>query len=314
MRFRRARIGFAMAILLGVGIAAAPEPLRVIATTTIVGDVVRSIAGDRIALHVLLPLDADPHAFYPTPSDVITVSRADIVFVSGAGLEHELDPLLADVSGEVIDLSQGLALRAIEGGADAEEGQHATGSEHGGGAPNVSGYDPHVWFDPANIILWADAIEEALSDLDPGNATTYSANAVAYRHALADLDRWIQEQVETVPPDGRILVTDHLSFAYFAARYGFDQVGAVFPGFSSLAEPSAREMAELIETILGLGVRAIFVGTTANPALAEAIAADAGVDVVLLYTGSLSARTGPASTYLDMMRYNVNAIVTALAD
>ncbi|UCF10808.1 MAG: zinc ABC transporter substrate-binding protein [Candidatus Bipolaricaulota bacterium] len=292
----------ALALLLGIclGAVASEEPVRVLATTTIVGDVVRVVAGDRVALRVLLPTDADPHAFQPTPADAAAIADADLIVLSGAGLEEELEALLRGATGRLVDLSERVALRPVSSaGVEGEDRHH--------------GWDPHVWFDPTNVMVWASSLEAALGELDPENSQVYSANAAAYREALGSLDLWIWDQVARVPRAKRRLVSDHRSFDYFAARYGFEVVGTVFPGRSTLAEPSAQEMARLIEGIRALEVAAIFVGTTANPALAEAIAADTGTAVVRLYTGSLSDESGPAATYLEMMRHNVTAIVEALA-
>jgi ABC-type Zn uptake system ZnuABC Zn-binding protein ZnuA len=149
--------------------------------------------------------------------------------------------------------------------------------------------------------------------LDPANAETYRANAAAYIAELTALDEWIEEQVAQVPPERRKLVTDHEVFGYFAQRYGFEQVGAVISGVSTLAEPSAQEMAALQERIGELDVPAIFVGTTVNPTLAESVARDTGTQIVELYTGSLSDAGGPAPTYIEYMRYNVSRIVEALS-
>jgi ABC-type Zn uptake system ZnuABC Zn-binding protein ZnuA len=281
-----------------------------VATTTIVGDVVRSIAGDAVDVEVLLPVNADPHAFAPTPADLIAVARADILFLSGAGLERDLEPLLDNANGVVVDLADPLDLRHV----DAHEAGEGSAQEEDGGVghDHHREVDPHVWLDPANVAVWAGIIGAELGRVDSAGAPLYALNAAAYRDALSALDRWIWDQIERIPVEDRRLVSDHLAFGYFAARYGFEQVGSVFPGFSSMAAPSARELAVLIESIEALEVRAIFVGTTVNPALAETIARDAGIAVVPLYTGSLSGPEGPASTYLDMMRYDVTAIVNAL--
>jgi len=270
------------------------EKLRVVATTTIVGDVVRAVGDDAIELTVLLPLNADPHTYEPTPQDIIAVSDAHIIFVNGAGLEAFLEHLLESAGSRtpVVSVSEGIELRRF-----VEKGR---------------GVDPHVWFNPNNVITWTHNIERTLSHFDPAHAELYQANAQKYEQALEELDAWIEEQVSQIPPERRKLVTDHQAFGYFADRYGFEQVGAIFPSFSAGAEPSAQEVAELEEKIRRLGVPAIFVGTTVNPALAQRIAQDTGVKVVPLYTGSLSSSDGPAASYIDLMRYNVTAIVNAL--
>ena len=140
----------------------------------------------------------------------------------------------------------------------------------------------------------------------------FAANAAAYKAELQGLDSWIRDEVATVPEASRKLVTDHTVFGYFADRYGFQQAGAVVPGYSTLSEPSAQEVASLEDTLRTLGVKAIFVGNTVNSSLSQRVADDTGIQVIPVYTGSLSDPGGPAATYLDYMRYNVDAFVGGL--
>lgn len=305
-----------IAATITAGFACTAFGLNVVATTTIVADIVRAVAGEDADVVTLLPANADPHAFQATPKDVVALSEADVVFLSGADLEANLADILATTSGLIVDLSTRVALResaSIEhhhehGDEDHEHEDHEHEPEwHSHGA-----YDPHVWFDPSNVMIWTSEIERTLNRLDPENASDYASRAATYRRALADLDLWIWEQVSRIPNERRNLVTDHLAFGYFAARYGLRQVGTIFPGTSTLSEPSAQELAELIDTITELDVPAIFVGTTVSPALAETVASDTGTEMVVLYTGALSESTGPAATYIDFMRFNTEAIVQGL--
>jgi ABC-type Zn uptake system ZnuABC Zn-binding protein ZnuA len=268
-----------------------------VATTTIVGDVVRQVAADAVSITVLLAPGQDPHAFQPSPLDAIAIEGADIVFLSGAGLETSLLPLLQDTRGSVVDLSNTLALREQQSGDDEEEGA----------------FDPHVWFDPFNVIEWTQEIAQILATADPAHADAYNERAAAYSTELYALDSWIRDQVATLPTEKRNLVTDHQAFGYFADRYGFTQIGAVIPSYSTLAEPSARELAALEDAIQAASVPCLFVGTTIPAALAEQVAADTGTRIVFLYTGSLSEAGGPAATYLDLMRFDVTMIVEGLA-
>lgn len=274
----------------------AEDRLKVVATTSIVGDVVNAIAGDTAELVVLLPPGLDPHGFEPTPQDIALVSKADLIFANGAGLEAFLDPLLesAGVGDKVIYLSEGISLLEADGEEEHEDG------------------DPHIWTNPNNVLQWVDTIDSALSEASPVDRGIYQANSEAYRQELIALDEWVREQVAQVAQSNRQLVTDHQVFAYFAEEYGFTQVGTLIPGYSTMAEPSAKKLAEIEDAIKALGVKAVFVGHSVNPDLAQRVAEDTGTQLVFVYTGSLSEEGGEAASYLDYIRYNVRTIVAAL--
>ena len=279
--------------------------IKVVATTTIVGDVVSQVGGNLIELSVLLPVGTDPHSFDPTPQDIAKVAEADVVFANGAGLEEFLDNLIESAGAEekVIHVSEGVNFLIFEGDAYSEQ----EGEEH-----DHEGVDPHTWTDPNNVLIWVDNIEQELSELDPENAEAYTANADQYKAELKVLVAWIREQVALITAESRKLVTDHTLFSYFADEYGFEQVGALIPGYSTLAEPSAKELAEIEDAIAALDVNAIFVGNTVNPALAERVVDDTDTQLVFVYTGSLSKQGEGAETYLEYMRYNTAAFVEAL--
>jgi ABC-type Zn uptake system ZnuABC Zn-binding protein ZnuA len=285
------------------------EKLQVVATTSIVADVVQKVGGVLIDQTTLLPLGTDPHAFEPTPQDVAAVADTHVVFANGAGLEVFLEPLLESTGEDatVVPVSYGIALLQLEDAHEREEEEEKE-DEHDYG----DGADPHTWFDPHNVIVWTHNVVHALSALDPDNAAVYEANGSAYEAELQELDAWIREQLAQVPEKNRKLVTDHATFSYFAQQYGFQQLGAVFPGYSTLAEPSAQDLAELEDAIHEFDVRAVFVGLTISPHLAERVADDTGVQLVFLYSGSLGEPGGPADDYLSFMRYNVSAIAEAL--
>lgn len=291
-----------MALSAAMAVAGLGQALHVVATTTIVGDVVRQVAADAVTITVLLAPGQDPHAFQPSPMDAVAIEGADVVFLSGAGLETSFLPLLQGARGSVVDLSSSLALREHHDEADDH-----TDDEHEEG-----GLDPHVWFDPLNMVEWARVVAETLAAADPAHADAYNERARTYSNELQALDSWIHDQVATLPAEQRSLVTDHEAFGYFADRYGFTQIGTVIPGYSTLAEPSAREVAALEDAIRAASVPCIFVGTTIPAGLAEQVAADTGTRIVFLYTGSLSDEDGPAATYVDLMRYDVTMIVEAL--
>lgn len=279
--------------------------LKVVASTTIVGDVVAQVGGDLIDLRVLFPTGADPHTFEPRPQDVAAISEADLIVLNGLGLEEALESLLeANAKGAIVHASEGVeVLEFEEHEGEENEGEEEHAHEDG---------DPHTWTDPNNVMVWTENIAAALAEADPANAQTYQANAEAYLSSLQELDGWIRAEVEQIPAERRKMVTDHFAFGYFADEYGLEQVGALVGAFSTNAAPSARELAELQDKIEEQHVPAVFVGKTVNSELAEQIALDTGSELVFLYTGSLSEASGEAGSYIQFMRYNVNAIVNAL--
>jgi ABC-type Zn uptake system ZnuABC Zn-binding protein ZnuA len=261
--------------------------------------VVSQVGGDRIELSVLLPVGTDPHGFDPTPQDISKVAEADLVFANGAGLEEFLDNLIesAGAQDRVVPVSDGIDFLVFE----------AEGHEH-----DHTGANPHTWTDPNNVMVWVRNIEYELSELDPANADLYADNAEKYKAELEALDAWIRGQVSLVPAENRKLVIDHTLFGYFAETYGFKLIGALIPGYSTLAEPTAKELADIEDAVRGQNVKAVFVGNTVNPAMAERFAEDTGTTLVFVYTGSLSEPGGEAGTYIDYMRYNTSAFVDAL--
>ncbi len=281
------------------------EKLTVVVTTSILGDVLENIIEDRAELLVLLPAGADPHAYQPTPQDLTRITDADVVFISGMGLETFIDQILINTDEQtvVVSLSEGVQAREFQSHDD--EANDAHDDDHGG-------VDAHVWLDPLNVIRWVANAERALSTLDPANAEGYSSSADAYRDSLDELHQWIVDRVTPIPDADRKLVTDHLAAGYFADRYGFEIIGAVIPAYSTAADVSARQLATLQQAIEESGARAIFVAVGTNPVVSVRLAEDLGLLVVELYIGALSAPGGPAGTYLDLMHYNVEAIVNAL--
>jgi ABC-type Zn uptake system ZnuABC Zn-binding protein ZnuA len=277
------------------GTPVASGKLQVLATNSIVGDVVGQVGGDNITMSLLMPLGTDPHDYLPRPQDAAALADAQIIFANGAGLEASLQPLFdsTGATSKLVEVSDGITLLRLPGG------DQSTG-------------DPHTWMDPNNVLIWTQNILTALSIADPAHATAYQANAKAYDTSLRDLDTWIRAEVAQIPPQNRLLVTDHAVLGYFAVQYGFSQVGSITGSFSSEAAPSAKELAALEEKIRQTGVRAVFVSEATNQALADQVAADTGIRTVWIYHATLTAPGGPAPTYLDFMHYNVNAIVGTL--
>jgi zinc/manganese transport system substrate-binding protein len=274
--------------------------LDVVASTTFLADIAQNVAGSRFHVGSLIPVGADPHAFDPTPSDLRPVAGAQMLIVNGAGLEGPLLTTMKNVgsSATIVDASAGLKTRTPQPG----EPPLAAGEA-----------DPHFWLDPVLVETYVANIRDAFIKADPSGAAVYKANAAAYIAKLKALDAWVKKQVATIPPQNRVLVTNHLSHGYFADRYGFRIVGAVIPDASTADTPTARQLTALTAAIRADRVKAIFVELGANPQLADQLAAETGVKVVsTLLDHSLSAPGGPAPTYIDMIRYDTRLIVQAL--
>jgi ABC-type Zn uptake system ZnuABC Zn-binding protein ZnuA len=278
----------------------AKTPLKVIAAETFLADIAQNVAGDRIKIEALMPIGVDPHGFEPTPTDVAKISDSNVLIVNGAGFEEFLKRLLQNAGGQhtVIEAAAGLTSRQLHPGEIADP-------DHVG--------DPHFWLDPNNVIKYVENIHAGLAKVDPEGAATYQANAETYITKLKELDRWITDRVNEVSQANRLLVTNHESFGYFADRYGFQIIGTVMPSVSTGSAPSAQQLAALIDHIKATGAKAIFLETGTNPQLAEQVAREAGSKVVTnLYSHSITDANGPAPTYIDMMKFNTNAIVDAL--
>ena len=273
---------------------------RALAVESFLADIAQNVAGDRIKVDSLMPLELDPHAFEPAPADVAKISQTKILIVNGAGLEGWLQEVLDNAGGErlLIVASEGLTSRRVEKNPSSE-------ADHEG--------DPHFWLDPSKVIRYIENIRDGFIRYDPAGKSAYTQNASRYLQELKDLDAWIKEQVQEIPPERRLLVTNHESLGYFADRYGFEVVGTIIPSTSTGASPSAKQVADLVNKIRSAGAPAIFLETGANPKLDELIAREAGVKIVIdIYTHSLSSPGGKAPTYLEMMRYNTQVICDSL--
>ena len=309
------------------------DKINVVTTSNIVADWVRAVGQDRVEVFSLLPPDTDAHTFQPGARDISRVADADLVFSIGLSLEagwlDELiknaarDPAAIVALGNAVDPIDFVEIfdgddHAGEGEDDhAGEGEddHAGEGEddHAGEGEDDHGpLDPHFWFDPTRVRQAVDVISAELSTLDPDGQSFYRGNADSYNRQLDELHDWIQAQVSLLPEEDRLLITFHDSFQYFAQRYGFRIVGSVFP-VTTESEPTAQDLAELIETIEHEGAPAVFTEKSHSERLARRIAGGTGAKHVGgLYTGSLGAPGGEAGTYLDLMRYNVETIVGAL--
>jgi ABC-type Zn uptake system ZnuABC Zn-binding protein ZnuA len=242
--------------------------------------------------------DLPPEALTGTEANGITVSGAWVRPAAGAPPDEHGD--YAGILGEDADCGDPLAHEDMHD-HEVEEHEHGT-------------CDPHVWTDPHNVMIWADNIAAAFAEADPANAETYRANAEAYKAQLTAVDEEIVQILANIPEAQRVLVTNHEFLGYFAARYDFEIVGVVLPGGTTLAEPDPQTLAALITTLNEVDVPAIIAEISDANRLAQVVAGETGRDIqiVTVYSDSLSAPDGPAPTYLDYLRYNANAIAAAL--
>jgi ABC-type Zn uptake system ZnuABC Zn-binding protein ZnuA len=270
--------------------------LKVLATETFLGDIAQNVAGNRLTVVTLLRPGVDPHEFQPAPQDAIKIAQSQVLIVNGLGYETWLTKSLEE---------SGTQRLVIVGSAGLTPNPDPSG-EHPDG-------DPHMWMNPLNVVRYVANIRDGLSKADPAGAQAYAANAAAYTQQLNDLNQWIHGQVEALPPQKRLLVTNHDALGYFAQSYGFEVVGAVIPSVTNEASPSAKQMADLIQTIKSSGAPAIFLDVSENQNLANQIASESGAKVVTdLYVETLSAPSGPAPTYIQMLKHDVSRIVEAL--
>jgi len=282
-----------------------PDRVRVVVTYSVLGDLVRNVAGDGVDLATLVGPDGDAHTFEPTPKDGVALAEADLIFENGIGFETWLDKLHSSSASKArrVVVTEGLKLRQGECRHD-----HKPGEKH------EREDDPHVWHEVKNAIHMVGAIRDRLAEADPTNAGKYRANAAAYLERLNALDAWVVEKVATLPKAKRQLVTSHDTFGYFAERHGFEVVGSALESVSTEAsDPSPATFAKLVESVRAAKVPAIFAENVHNPKLMDRLAKEAGVRLAPpLFTDALGKPGSEGDTYEKMIRYNVATIVDAL--
>lgn len=276
-------------------------PLRVVATTGIVGDTASRIAGEHAKIEALMGPGIDPHLYKASESDVRRLAEADLILYNGLHLEGKMGDILTKMarSRPVVAVTEAIP----------EELRREP--------PEFAGqYDPHVWFD---VSLWRrtlDPIAQALAEVDPEHAEAFRANAEAFGRELEELDAWLKGQIASIPPDQRVLVTAHDAFGYFGKRYGMEVVG--IQGISTLSEAGLHDVDRVVQLILDKEVKAIFIEASVPRRSIEAVQAGVrarGREVAIggqLYSDSLGAAGSPEGTYAGMVRANVNTIVKAL--
>lgn len=303
--FRQVFLSIA-AMLAVQGASAADARLPVVASFSILGDIVANIGGDRIVVTTLVGPDQDAHVFQPAPDHIKSVALARLVVVNGLGFEGWMERVTqsANYRGDIVVASQGIAVR------DRVEEEHDHDS-HDGHDHHHGKNDPHAWQNPANIVIYTQNIVAALSKLDPAGAALYRKNGDAYIASLNELDRWAIQQFAQFPPAKRKVITSHDAFEYFGAHY---QVRFLAPqGVSTESEPSAKEVAGLIRQIRKEKIRAVFIENMSSPKLLQQISKEAGVTLGgKLYADALSQADGPAPTYLKLMRYNIGQLLAQM--
>ena len=297
------------------------RPLQVVVTSSLIGDIVATVGGDNIELTALAGTGQDPHSYIATPRDLVALASADVIFVNGwdleEGLARDVETIAADNDIPVVPISANIMPLEFgeDGHAHDEDEEHAD-EEHADEEHAHSGADPHVWFAVHNVEQWAENTAVVLATLDPASAELYEANAEAYIEQIEALEAELDALIEQIPADRRKIVTNHDAFGYFAHEYDFEVVGTVIPSVSTLAEPSAQDLAGLIEAMREENICVIMTETTVSDQLANTVVAELNdcdsVEVVQLFTGALGGPGSGAENYLDFMRTNVSRIVAAL--
>jgi zinc/manganese transport system substrate-binding protein len=273
-----------------IGPVQAEQPLKVVASFSVVADLSREVGGDRVEVTSLVGPDADAHVYEPRPGDVRTLADADLVIVNGLGFEGWIGRLIS---------------------ASGYEGAVVVASTGVEPLYHHSATDPHVWQSPQRVLQYVDNIEAALRRVDPSHAEAYARRAEVYRHELLQLDGWIRERLSVVPEGHRRVVTAHDAFAYFAQDYGVAFLAPV--GWSTEAAPTAATVAALTDQLRRQQVRVLFAENIKDDRQIRLLAEDAGATVGgSLYSDALSTAEGPAATYLAMIRHNVETLVEAL--
>jgi zinc/manganese transport system substrate-binding protein len=285
-----------LAALLFAATASAQEKLKVVATFSILGDLVKNVGGDRVEITTLVGPGADAHVYSPAPSDAKKMADAEVVFVNGLGYEGWMSRLAKAARGNapVVVTTRGIKERK------------AVGHDHGHG-----GTDAHAWQSVANAKVYVANIRDALVAADPQSKAIYEANAATYLAKLDDLDREVRIAVAAIPADRRKIITNHEAFGYFKQDYGVDFIAP--QGVSTEAEPSARDVARIITQIKKQKIPAVFLENITDARLMQRISLESGARIGgRLFSDALTDANGDAPSYIEMMRHNVRTLAAAL--
>ena len=312
MSLSRRRVAACLSLILSGAASAAQARTRplVVASFSILADLVAEVAGDGVDTRALVGPDVDAHGYAPTPSDARAVAAADLVVVNGLGFDAWAEKLAkaAGFRGRLAVASRGVATLRLQAGAHGHGHGHGPGHAHGHGR---GGADPHVWQDPLRTRSLIMTLAEELAAVDPAGAEGFRARAAAYGRRLEELDRWILDELAPIPRERRRIFTSHDAFGYFEARYGVDFRAP--RGVNMDGEPSAADIGRIVREIRREKARIVFLENVSSPRLIEQIARESGARMGgRLYTDALSPPGGPAATYLDLMRHNVARLRDAM--
>jgi zinc/manganese transport system substrate-binding protein len=274
------------------------EKLKVVATFSILGDMVRNVGGEHVEVTILVGPNGDAHVYSPTPADGRRLTEAKIVFTNGLKFEGWIDRLVKSSGTKAVTIEAAKGVKPLKG----EEGGH----DHG------QGDDPHAWQSIGNAKIYVANIRDALIAADPAGKEAYEANAAAYLKQLDALEAEVKSLVAGIPAERRRIITSHDAFRYFEAAYGIDFVSP--QGVSTDSEASAKDVARIIQQIRREKIAAVFVENVSDARLMERIATETGAKIgSRVYSDALSEPNGPAGTYIDMMRHNIRAFSAALS-
>ena len=272
--------------------ASAQERLKVVASFSILGDLVRNVGGTSVSVTTLVGPDSDAHVYSPTPADAKKLADARLIFINGLGFEGWLPRLVKSAGSKAAVVTATSGIAPLKLGSDA---------------------DPHAWQSVANAKIYVGNIRDALAAADPASAAAFRANAETYLAKLDALDREVREAVARIPEGHRKVISTHAAFGYFAAAYGVEFIAPV--GVSTESEPSARDIAGIITQIRVAKIPAVFLENVSDARLIRRISAETGARVGgTLYSDSLTGEKGDSPTYIDMVRHNIKALTSALAN
>lgn len=321
--FRTLRLVTCASLLTLVGFAsgASAADLKVVASFSIIADLAKNVGGDRVEISTLVPVDGDAHVYEPRPADAAALERAAVVLVNGLQFEGFMSRLIetSGTKAPVVEVSKGiepLKLTEEEHHQQESEGQAEAGHDHEAEEKAEAGHDhgeldPHAWQSIHNAEIYVKNIADAFCAADKAGCATYTANLEAYLAKLGELETEVKAAIAAIPEDKRTIITSHDAFGYFEHEYDLKFIAPV--GVSTEAEASAADVAKLVDQVKKDKASAIFVENISNPRLVEQIVNETGLKVGgTLYSDALSGQDGPASTYIDMFRYNVNTIKAAI--